>query len=162
MSDAIVGTGSVIGFGTGHHGDNHEGHDDNGIRDMLHMGFRADGVRDVLEALRNGNQDLSHDVAAVGVAIERNGAANSLATEKTAAATALAIEKTAAASALEGHKNTATLAAQLAECCCEIKELVRAEACTTRELINSVEAGRIRDQLADAKQELLIAKLEKK
>lgn len=56
-------------------------------------------------------------------------------------------------------QNQAKLSAELAECCCEVKELVRAEAGATRELIKDNETQRLRDALASANQELLTIRL---
>lgn len=60
-----------------------------------------------------------------------------LATEKTGAATILAIEKTAAANMMA-----------LKDCCCEIKELTRAEATRTRELVSQIDRERLQARLA--------------
>lgn len=56
-------------------------------------------------------------------------------------------------------QNAAKISAELAECCCEVKELVRAEGTSTRELIQSTETQRLRDALAAANQELLTIRI---
>lgn len=78
--------------------------------------------------------------------------------EKTAAATQLAIERTAAAAALAHCQNTAALQAAIAECCCEVKELIRAEADKTRETVRDIELHRTQTELADLKMAALLAK----
>jgi len=90
---------------------------------------------------------------ALGVQNEKTSAASLLAVEKTAAATLLAIsvsnaatnlaiEKVAAAAELSAERNRNAITMQLAECCCELKELVRAEGGATRE---KMDTNRIRE-----------------
>ena len=43
---------------------------------------------------------------------------------------------------------------EMAECCCEIKELVRADGDRTRALINTLEQDRLRDRAAKAEGQL--------
>lgn len=69
--------------------------------------------------------------------------------------TQLDAARNTAALQLTAAQNAAKLSAELADCCCEVKELVRAEAGTTRELIRDGETQRLRDALAAANQELL-------
>lgn len=57
---------------------------------------------------------------------------------------------------LQAAQNTADASRQLAECCCEMKELVRAENTATREVIASNEQSRLRDALNAANQRLLL------
>lgn len=52
---------------------------------------------------------------------------------------------------LQAQTNAAAAAAQLAECCCELKEKITAEAVATRDLINTVESNRLRDDLTACK-----------
>lgn len=52
---------------------------------------------------------------------------------------------------LQATTNAAAAAAQLAECCCELKEKITAEAVETRALINTIESNRLRDELAACK-----------
>jgi hypothetical protein len=59
---------------------------------------------------------------------------------------ALLSEKLYAAQALLSEKLYAQAAAKAAECCCEIKELVRADGDRTRALINELEHDRLRDK----------------
>lgn len=71
---------------------------------------------------------------------------------------------------LQGFKHTADLKElanqrafeaqkQMSDCCCEIKELVRAKADQTDELIRKLDTDRIRDQLNDAKNEIIALKV---
>ena len=74
-----------------------------------------------------------------------------IAVEKTAAATNLAIEKTHAASQLLAVQNAAAQAKQLADCCCELKELTKEENSKTRDLINAIQLKNCQDELAEFK-----------
>lgn len=155
--------------------DNNRGYHHNyGISDKDRMHLDSDSLNDAL-------RDTVKDIAAVGVSVEKNGAANQLATEKTAAAGVLATEKNASANQLanrldfantqnlliSGFKdgrydaavNTAALQAALAECCCEVKELIREDGGKTRDLVAANEAARIRDDLAAAREENLFLRL---
>lgn len=55
--------------------------------------------------------------------------------------------KNAAAAALTAATNKAELSAQIAECCCELKQLITAEGVSTRALINQNTVDNLRDQL---------------
>lgn len=70
-------------------------------------------------------------------------------------ATNLAIEKTAAAAQLSAVQNQAAALAQAAECCCELKELIRADGEKTRDLVSSIQASNLAVQLADTKNQIL-------
>jgi len=86
-------------------------------------------------------------VAKSELATEKIGAANSLATEKVAAAATLAnalsfsnLQNLLISGFKDNHFDSAntrtTLQAQIAECCCELKEKIGAEGQATRDLIN--------------------------
>lgn len=64
-----------------------------------------------------------------------------------------------AAVQLEAVKNKASLSAQLAECCCELKETVAGAAQSTQKVLQEIENNRIRDALSTANTENLIARL---
>jgi hypothetical protein len=64
-----------------------------------------------------------------------------------------------AAIQLEALKNKAALSAQLAECCCELKDTVSASAAQTQAIVRDIENNRVRDALAAATTENLIARL---
>lgn len=55
-------------------------------------------------------------------------------------------------------QNHAALSAALAACCCEIKELVRAEVSQTRELVRDLDHQKTRDELSELKMQMLLAK----
>lgn len=57
---------------------------------------------------------------------------------------------------LQAAQHTADISRQIAECCCEMKELVRAENTATREVMASNEQNRLRDALNAANQRLLL------
>lgn len=164
-TDAIVGTGSIVGFDV-----NGRDRGSIGVKSLIAATDRGEQTRDLLhgqrfesEHLRDAIQDVALAVEKVGAAgqltSEKLGAATQLAIEKTAAASILATEKTAAAAQLFAAQNHAAALAQAAECCCEIKELVREEAGRTRDLVNTIESNRVRDALADAKSEILALRL---
>jgi hypothetical protein len=191
MTEAIIGTPSVVGFAQ-HTNGNHGMFE---AQDRLAMTIEAnERTRDVLSGQRFESKYLSDAINANGIAIEKIAAASELATEKTAAASQLAIEKTAAAMQLAIEKtaaaqqlstekvaaaqqltsekigaaqilatektsaagvllatqNQAAALAQAAECCCEMKELVSAEANRTRDLINAGVTQNLRDALLAA------------
>lgn len=56
---------------------------------------------------------------------------------------------------LDAAKHAAILAAQLAECCCEQKELTRQQAGETRDLINANEKERLKDERDKFREELI-------
>jgi hypothetical protein len=60
---------------------------------------------------------------------------------------------------LEAFKHKESLARQLAECCCELKEKIDARANETNLLIREVDTQRVRDELAKSNTENLILKL---
>lgn len=60
---------------------------------------------------------------------------------------------------LQAAQNAADASRQLAECCCEMKELVRAENTATREQIAANEQTRLRDALNAANQSLLLLRV---
>lgn len=171
MTEMVTGTPSIVGFTDGHrdHGNRGWATKDTLFASTVDAGERT---RDVLHGIRDEGSRVVSAVVANGVAIERNGRSAELATEKTAAAAMidsaknaaalnLAIEKTSAASILESVKNAsaaqlfaaqnhAAALAQAAECCCEIKELIRTEGGQTRDLINANTVQGLRDALAAA------------
>lgn len=103
--------------------------------------FSAQSIRDHIDSNRNSADRQFSDIG--------------IQAEKTAAATNLAIEKTAAASQLLATQNTSAILAQMAECCCEIKEKIAADGQQTRDLINSIEQDRLRTLNSDLKAQLL-------
>lgn len=60
---------------------------------------------------------------------------------------------------LEAVKNKNSISAQLAECCCELKQIVLGSSQTTQKVLQEIENNRIRDSLAAATTENLISKL---
>jgi hypothetical protein len=76
-----------------------------------------------------------------------------------AAASRLENDKQFALATLAASKNKEELAAQIAECCCEVKAVVNSTAVATQNLIQATEAARIRDALAVANNENLILRL---
>jgi hypothetical protein len=60
---------------------------------------------------------------------------------------------------LEALKNKNSISAQLAECCCELKQIVQNSAQTTQHVIQEIENNRVRDALAAINTENLINRL---
>lgn len=139
MTEMVTGTPAIVGFTNGN-GYENRGWDHGGYAYARSVDA-GEQTRDLLTAIYTGDR-------AGELATEKTGAASLLATEKTGAALHVQIANAAAAAAataaanqqaamMYANTNASTLAAQIAACCCETKELIR-----------SVEADRIRDQLA--------------
>ena len=60
---------------------------------------------------------------------------------------------------LEALKHKNEISAQLAECCCELKQIVQSSSQTTQQVLQEIENNRIRDALSAANTENLISKL---
>jgi hypothetical protein len=60
---------------------------------------------------------------------------------------------------LVAMQNKSDLSAQIAECCCENKELVREEATKTRELVLKLDENNLRDKLRKAEEEITALKI---
>lgn len=60
---------------------------------------------------------------------------------------------------LQADRNTAAIQAAIAACCCENRELTRAEGAATRDLIRELDNNRTREALSDAKSEILALRL---
>ena len=76
-----------------------------------------------------------------------------------AAASRLENDKQFALATLAASQNKEQLAAQIADCCCEIKAVVNSTAVATQNLIQASETARIRDALAACNNENLILRL---
>jgi hypothetical protein len=142
------------------------------VKDRLHLS--SDALNDAL-------RDTVKDIGAVGLAVEKIGAATELTVEKTASAVALAnalgftntqnlmingfkdgrfdAATYSAAAALAACQNTAAIQAAIAECCCETKQLIREENDKTRDLISLLQNQNNAVALVDAKNEILALKL---
>lgn len=75
--------------------------------------------------------------------------------EKNTAQLGVQAEKLGAAQILEATKNAAAISKQLAECCCELKELVREDGDKTRALLNANLIQDLRDRAAKAETALV-------
>lgn len=106
----------------------------------------------------NTNEAVRDFALSTGVAIERTSASGQLVTETNAAANLLAIKEAALSLQLQASQNHASLSAQMAECCCDVKSTILADGQKTRDLINSIEADRLRSVNHDLKSELLAIK----
>lgn len=68
-------------------------------------------------------------------------------------------DKNTAAIQLEAFRHKEALAAQIAECCCEQKELTREKANETQQLLRELDKERIRDELAKTREELIALRI---
>lgn len=101
-----------------------------GFKDQLALTYQVEG-RSLLEAAKNAN--------ALAVQSDKNWASLQFQAEKNASASVLLAQQLAS-----------DAARQAAECCCELKELIRADGDRTRALINGHEIDRLRDRAAKA------------
>lgn len=183
MSDVIippstVGTTGIITDRNNHHHHGHPIDTAHFFNSQAHV-IAAVAKGEVATEKTGAASTLATNVASgtLGVAIEKTSAANQLATnvgsqavlnlvlqqsnaasvqaEKIAAANQLTTEKIGAAAALLAVQNQAAALAQAAECCCELKELIRADGEKTRDLVAGINAANLATQLVDAKQEIL-------
>lgn len=110
-------------------------------RTKLHM---KDDHREILLNIKDGNKDLL---------------LQNCSNAKDAALTARDLmhqaDKNTSAIQIEALKNKEELARQIAECCCEQKELTREKANETQQLIRELDKERIRDELAKTREELI-------
>lgn len=97
-----------------------------GFKDLTALSYQVEG-RQLLEAAKNAN--------AISVQADRNWAASNL-----------QAVTFAAAAQLEAQKNAAAAAAQLAECCCELKEKIGDDGLKTRDLLNAITQQELRDR----------------
>lgn len=111
--------------------------------------------------INKGNYDTT-------LAIDKNGSAGQIATQRVGDSVLVAIERSRAEITLSSQvigakqellaaQNAASIAAALAACCCELKELARAEGSASRELARDIEARQVRDELQDAKLKAALA-----
>lgn len=175
MSEMVTGTPAIVGFTEGRQRDFGW---DGGNYAFASAVDRGEQTRDILKDVRENALYLREATYASTVAIEKTGAANALAIEKIGAAGELESAKNAAAlhvqiataasqaaltaaanqqaammyantnasaGILFAAQNQAILAAQIAECCCEQKALVL-----------SIDAQRIRDELALLKTQFMM------
>lgn len=177
----VTATGSIVGFAHGNNGhhDRHQSihfHND-GISDK-DQGYQAaidagERTRDVLSGQRVSDAGNWAGHNATQVAVEKVGAGSILATEKIGAASLLAVEKTTSELRVQAERIRADQAAQverinlaqalalsdmrleqqnqacsieakLAECCCKLEARIL-----------EVESNRVRDDLAQARAEVL-------
>ena len=173
----VTGTGSIVGFAHGgHHGD-YRRDDCCGISDK-DQGYAAiieagERTRDVLHGQRFSDHanDLAH--AATQVAVEKIGAAGILSSEKIGAAAVLATEKTTAELRVQAERIRADQAAQaerinLAQTmalsdmrleqqkqACAIEKSIADCCCKLEARMLEIDAHRVRDDLHQARAELL-------
>jgi len=155
MTDIVTGTPAIVGFTNGHHGDHGVSDKDQMFANNIDAGERT---RDVLAAIYASVVATEKVGAANSLAVEKVGAAANLTAEKIGAAALLATEKIGAANTLAVQLGFKDAAMQLAECCCEI----RREVADVKATVLSVDAHRIRDDLAQCRAELLASRRDNK
>jgi hypothetical protein len=153
MSDIVTGTPAVVGFTNGY--GNHHGHHWHGISDKDQMFASSidagERTRDVISAIYNSIVATEKVGAANQLTSEKIGAAAELTAERIGAANLVATEKIGATNTLATQLGFKDLAMQLAECCCDIKK----EVADVKATVLAVDAHRIRDDLHEARAELL-------
>lgn len=175
MAEMVTGTPAIVGFTEGRQRDFGWDHGNYAFASAVD---RGEQTRDIQRDIRDNALYLRESVNTSTVAIEKTGAANALAIEKVGAAGVLESAKNAAAlhvqiannaaaaaataaanqqaammyantnasaAVLLATQNQSALAAQLAECCCEQKALML-----------SIDAQRIRDELALLKTQFMM------
>lgn len=165
-TDIVTGTPSIVGFTSGNHHDYHGYRGNYGIntKDQMFASSIDAGerTRDVLHAIRDTSVAIEKTGAANSLATEKVGAGAILATEKIGAAAMLAAEKIGTASVMATHDQAHLIALQvcdvkssllleLEKCCCEMGKQVA----DVKATVLSVDANRIRDDLAQTRAELL-------
>lgn len=105
-----------------------------GFKDLTALSYQVEG-RGLLEAAKNASL--------LGIQADKN-------------FYALTVEavKNASAAQLEAQKNASAIAAQVAECCCELKGIVVAQSVQTRDLISANTLQDQRDRAAKAEAQL--------
>jgi hypothetical protein len=164
MAEAIIGTPSIVGFGSDMRGD---GLNLGTMALLIQQSLGRDHAeisRDVQSTSRAVEESVEHNAMAINIAVEKTGAASLLATEKTAAATQLAIlgvqlemAKIAGIAALTAATNTAAIQASIAACCCETKALIIEKAGATDALIRELRMQDQAIQINDLKMQLIAA-----
>jgi hypothetical protein len=151
MSDFVTGTPSVVGF-TNHH-DNGRWYQGISDKDQLFAAVIDAGerTRDVLGAIGD-SVVATEKIGAAGILeAAKNGAALHVQLANVSAAAAATAASNQQAAMMYANTNASTLAAQLAECCCDIKK----DIADIKATILAVDAHRIRDDLGEARAELL-------
>lgn len=135
-----------------------------GFKDAQALAYQIEG-RSALNGERIGNAaavQATNNFNLTTVQVERTRSELSAQADRYAADARYLAQTHASAAELRAQQIAAEAAKQLADCCCDLKELTRAEHVQTRALIDSVEKDRLRAELSDAKSALLSAKLEEK
>lgn len=147
MTDMVTGTPAIVGFTNG----SDRGYDYGwNSKDTMYARSVDAGeqTRDIMKDVRDNALYLREAISSNAIAIEKTGAAGILESAKNAAALHVQIANNAAAAAataaanqqaamMYANTNQSILAAQIAACCCELKELNV-----------GIESARVRDQLA--------------
>lgn len=156
----VTGTGSIVGFATAHHAGHYGLTDkDQGYHASIDAGERT---RDILHGQRFSDSGNWSAHSATQIAVEKIGAAAVLVAEKNTAELRVQAERIRADQAsqaerinlaqalalsdmrLEQQKQACSIEAKLAECCCKLEARML-----------EIDANRVRDDLAEARAELL-------
>lgn len=112
-------------------------------------GFAANGLANAI-GFKDGQAVAYQIEGRAGLEAAKNFYALNVQAERTFNALTVQATANAAAAELSAQKIAAVAAAQAAECCCELKELIRAENGQTRDLINANTVQGLRDALLAA------------
>ncbi len=117
--------------------------------------------RALLEAAKNEHlleKEIRYTSAGLEKQADKYFAANQLQAQTLFNAASVEAAKYANAATLQAQTNASAAAAQLAACCCELKEKIGEEGQKTRDLMNQIEREREARALVDAKNEILFLK----
>jgi len=125
--------------------------------------------RQIAEVEARSLVETAKNAAASILESAKNAAATQIQEAKDAAATQILVQTKADALTLSASQNTATTNAlvnqrfaetdaAMAECCCEIKSLVKEDGEKTRDLVSSIQASNLAVDLVDAKTEIAFLK----
>lgn len=129
----------------------------NGLRNAVDASF-ANTQNLLINGFKDGRYDAAANTASIQLEAAKNASAIALAQCTNTAAIQLEAAKNAAAAALASCQNTAAILAAQEKCCCELKELVRAEGASGRDLQRAIESSRQESELRDAKAEVFYLK----
>lgn len=138
--------------------DHHNDHNGHPVYDPhLYNAIHVTDVR-VVEQGAHVRESVKQSESVLGVAIEKIGAANLQNQERIRAELQLQASVNSAKQELLAAQNHASLLKEISDCCCKLEATILREACASRELAKEIEIRAVRDELADAKMQLLLAK----
>lgn len=130
-----------------------------GFKDLTALAYQVEG-RALLEAAKNASAlSVQADKNAYQLQLQAQtfSAAAQLEAVRNTNALSVQADKNSAAIQLQATVNASAALAAMAECCCELKELIRGDGQATRDLINAQEVGNLRDRANKAELALALA-----